>query len=41
MYMSFKKIIIVKDVINVKRDEDEITMMSVYDFLLQDNSLEL
>lgn len=38
---SFKKIIIVKDVINVKRDEDGITMMSVYDFLLQDNSLEL
>lgn len=38
---SFKKIIIVKDVINVKRDEDGITMMSVYYFLLQDNSLEL
>jgi predicted AAA+ superfamily ATPase len=38
---SFKKIIIVKDVINVKRDEDGITMMSIYDFLLQDNSLEL
>jgi predicted AAA+ superfamily ATPase len=38
---SFKKIIIVKDVINVKHDEDGITMMSVYDFLLQDNSLEL
>lgn len=38
---SFKKIIIVKDVINVTRDEDGITMMSVYEFLLQDNSLEL
>ena len=38
---SFKKIIIVKDVINVKRDEDGITIMSVYDFLLLNNSLEL
>jgi len=38
---SFKKIIIVKDVINVKRDEDGITIMSVFDFLLLNNSLEL
>lgn len=38
---SFKKIIIVKDVINVSRDEDGITMMSIYDFLLKGNSLEL
>lgn len=38
---SFKKIIIVKDVINVSRDEDGITMMSIYDFLLKRNSLEL
>ena len=38
---SFKKIIIVKDVINVKHDEDGITIMSIYDFLLLDNSLEL
>lgn len=38
---SFKKIIIVKDVINVRHDEDGITIMSVYDFLLMDNSLEL
>jgi predicted AAA+ superfamily ATPase len=38
---SFKKIIIVKDVINVKRDEDGITIMNVYDFLLLNNSLEL
>ena len=38
---SFKKIIIVKDVINVTRDENGITTMSIYDFLLQENSLEL
>ncbi|MDE5866655.1 MAG: ATP-binding protein [Lachnospiraceae bacterium] len=38
---SFKKIIIVKDVVNVTRDEIGITTMSVYDFLLKDNSLEL
>lgn len=38
---SFKKIIVVKDVINVRHDEDGITIMSVYDFLLMDNSLEL
>ena len=38
---SFKKIIIVKDVVNVTRDEDGITTMSIYDFLLKDNSLEL
>lgn len=38
---SFKKIIIVKDVINVKRDEDGIITMSIYDFLLKENSLEL
>ena len=38
---SFKKIIVVKDVINVTRDENGITTMSVYDFLLKDNSLEL
>lgn len=38
---SFKKIIIVKDAINVRRDEDGITYMNIYDFLLQDNSLEL
>lgn len=38
---SFKKIIIVKDIINVTRDEDGITTMSIYDFLLKDNSLEL
>lgn len=38
---SFKKIIVVKDVVNVIRDEYGITTMSIYDFLLQDNSLEL
>lgn len=38
---SFKKIIIVKDVINVQRDEKGITTMSVYDFLLNENSLEM
>lgn len=38
---SFKKIIVVKDVVNVTRDEDGITTMSVYDFLLKENSLEL
>lgn len=38
---SFKKIIVVKDVINVQRDENGITTMSVYDFLLNENSLEM
>lgn len=38
---SFKKIIVVKDVVNVTRDEVGITTMSVYDFLLKENSLEL
>ena len=38
---SFKKIIIVQDVVNVTRDEQGITTMSIYDFLLKENSLEL
>lgn len=38
---SFKKIVIVKDVVKVKHDENGITTMSIYDFLLQENSLEL
>ncbi len=38
---SFKKIILVKDVMNVTRDEDGITTMSIYDFPLKENSLEL
>ena len=33
---SFKKV-----VINVQRDEDGITTMSIYDFLLNENSLEM
>ena len=37
---SFKKIILVKDIIKVKRDENGIVTMNVYDFLLNDNSLE-
>lgn len=38
---SFKKIIVVKDIVNITRDEDGITTMSIYDFLLKENSLEL
>lgn len=38
---SFKKIIIVKDIVNVKRDENGILTMSIYDFLLKENSLDL
>ena len=38
---SFKKIVIVKDVINVTRDENGITSMSIFDFLLNEDSLEL
>ena len=38
---SFKKIIIVKDIINVRHDEDGITIMSIYDFLLLNNSLDM
>lgn len=38
---SFKKIIIVKDVVSVTRDETGITTMSIYDFLSKENSLEL
>ena len=38
---SFKKIIIVKDVIKIQRDEKGIVTMGMYDFLLNDNSLEL
>lgn len=37
----FKKIIIVKDIVNVKRDENGIVTMSIYDFLLKENSLDL
>lgn len=38
---SFKKIVIVKDVVKVKHDENGITTMSIYDFLLLEKSLEL
>lgn len=38
---SFKKIVIVKDVVNVTRDERGITTMSIYDFLLNEDSLNL
>ena len=38
---SFKKIIIVKDIVNVKSDENGIVTMSIYDFLLKENSLDL
>ncbi len=38
---SFKKIIIVKDIINNKCDENGIATISIYDFLLNDNSLDL
>ena len=38
---SFKKIIIIGEESPVIRDESGITMISIYDFLLKDNSLEL
>lgn len=36
----FKKIIIVKDDIKRKRDENGIVTMSIYDFLLDEESIE-
>lgn len=36
---SFKKIIVVKDVIKLQRDENGIIIMSLYEFLLNENSL--
>ena len=38
---SFKKIIVVHDIVHLSRDEEGITTMSIYDFLLDENSLEL
>lgn len=38
---SFKKIVLVRDVVKPARDEGGIVTMSVYDFLLDENSLEL
>lgn len=37
----FKKIIVVKDIVKVRHDNDGILMMNIFDFLLQENSLEL
>lgn len=37
---SFKKIIIVRDDIKLKRDDDGIVTMSIFDFLLNDDSLD-
>jgi len=37
----FKKIVIVKDVVKVTRDEKGITTISLYDFLLNEDSLDL
>ena len=37
---SFKKIILVKDIINKTCDENGIILMNLYDFLLDENSLE-
>ena len=37
---SFKKIILVKDVVKVSRDEDGIMMMNIYDFLLNKDRLD-
>lgn len=38
---SFKKIFIVRDVVNIQRDNDGFVTMSVFDFLLDKNSLDL
>lgn len=38
---SFKKIIITGEDIHIKRNENGITTMSIYDFLLKENSLDL
>ena len=38
---SFKKIIIVKDVVKPWHDDDGILTISLYDFLLDEKSLEL
>lgn len=38
---SFKKILVVKDVLKVRRDEDGIVTIGLFDFLLNENSLEL
>jgi hypothetical protein len=38
---SFKKIVIVGDDIHIRRDESGIITMSIYDFLLKENAMEL
>ena len=38
---SFKKIVVVNDTMNIRRDETGITTINVYDFLLNENSLHL
>ena len=38
---SFKKIIVVRNRIKLKRDEKGIVTMSLFDFLLKENSLDL
>lgn len=38
---SFRKIIIVKDNIKLRRDENGIVMMGIFDFLLNENSLDM
>ena len=38
---SFKKVVVVGDDIGIHRNEEGITTMSIYDFLLNENSLEL
>ena len=37
---SFKKIVLVRDVVKISRDEKGIVTMSIYDFLMDKNSLE-
>jgi predicted AAA+ superfamily ATPase len=37
---SFKKIVLVRDVVKTSRDEKGIVTMSIYDFLMNKNSLE-
>ena len=41
VYDSFKKIIVVGSNIRIRRNEEGITTMGIFDFLLKDNSLEL
>jgi predicted AAA+ superfamily ATPase len=38
---SFKKIIVVGDEMPITRDDNGITIINIYDFLLKSNSLEL